>query len=137
MNALLYILGGIALAAALVVIVLIAFFNNGKKGMSGVISGGNGGSYYERNKSSSKEAFFNKLTVIACVVFAVSVLALFFAQYEPKDETSNTSKPETSKTEVSNTSTVDESKDVSEAEKEGSTEKILFTPVTDISVPSV
>ena len=28
-------------------------------------------------------------------------------------------------------------KDLSEAEKEGSTVKILFTPVTDISVPSV
>ena len=122
MNALTWTLGIIAFVAALAVIVLIAFFNNGKKGMSGVITGGNGGSYYERNKSSSKEAFMNKLTIIACVVFALSVLALFFAQYEPKDETSKneTSKNNTPKVEVSDTSVVDESKDVSETEKEAS-----------------
>lgn len=122
MNALTWTLGIIAFVAALAVIVLIAFFNNGKKGMSGVITGGNGGSYYERNKSSSKEAFINKLTIIACIVFALSVLALFFAQYEPKDETSKneTSKNNTSKVEVSDTSVVDESKDVSETEKEAS-----------------
>ena len=122
MNALTWTLGIIAFVAALAVIVLIAFFNNGKKGMSGVITGGNGGSYYERNKSSSKEAFINKLTIIACVVFALSVLALFFAQYEPKDETSKneTSKNNTSKVEVSDTSVVDESKDVSKTEKEAS-----------------
>ncbi len=122
MNALIWILGGISLAAAIAVIVLIAFFNNGKKGMSGVITGGNSGSYYERNKSTSKEGFINKLTIAACIVFAVSVLALFFAQYDPADETSKneTSKNNTSKTEVSDTSVVDESENVSETEQEAS-----------------
>lgn len=117
MNALTWILGGISLAAAIAVVVLVAFFNDGKKGMSGVITGGNGGSYYDRNKSSSKEGLINKLTITACIVFAVSVLALFFAQYEPADETSES---ETSDTEVSDTSVVDESDDVSETEQEAS-----------------
>lgn len=116
MNALIITLGILTFFAALAVVVLVAM-QNSKKGMSGVITGGNGGSYYDRNKSGTKEARLNKLTIWACIIFAVLVLLLFLAQYEPADETSkgDTSKAETSKTEVSNTS--EEEKAESEVEE--------------------
>ena len=119
MNALIITLGILTFIAAVAVVVLVAL-QDSKKGMSGVITGGNGGSYYDRNKSSSKEAKINKITIGACIAFALLVLALFFAQYEPKDETSKneTSKNETSKTEVSNTS--EEEKAESEVEESAS-----------------
>lgn len=101
MNALIITLGILTFIAALAVIILVAM-QDGKKGMSGVITGSNGGSYYDRNKSGSKEAKLSKATAIACVAFAVLVLALFLAQYEPSDEasTEDTSAAESS-TEVS------------------------------------
>ena len=74
--------------------------------MSGVITGGNGGSYYDRNKSSSKEAVLNKVTIAACVVFALLVLSLFIAQYEPDDESS--AKPNNTSKDVSEVSEVSE-----------------------------
>ncbi len=116
MNALQITLGILALIAAAVVIVMVAGFQTGKKGMSGVISGGNGGSYYERNKSSSKEATYSKVTLIACIVFAVLVLALFLSQADlGKDESSaaqNSSAAQVSEA-VSDASVADTSADTS------------------------
>jgi len=110
-NALIWTLGILTVLAAIAVIVLVAL-QNSKKGMSGVITGGNSGSYYERNKSTSKEATLNKITIIACVVFALLVLSLFIAQYEPDDESSakpnNTSKDVSEVSETSKTETSDE-----------------------------
>ncbi len=115
-NPLLWTLGILTVLAAIAVIVLVAL-QNSKKGMSGVITGGNGGSYYDRNKSSSKEAVLNKVTIIACVVFALLVLSLFIAQYEPDDESSakpNTSKDVSEVSEVSETSKEEASDEISE-----------------------
>lgn len=116
-NPLLWTLGILTVLAAIAVIVLVAL-QNSKKGMSGVITGGNGGSYYDRNKSSSKEAVLNKVTIIACVVFALLVLSLFIAQYEPDDESSakpnNTSKDVSEVSEVSETSKEEVSDEISE-----------------------
>lgn len=115
-NALIWTLGILTVIAAIAVIVLVAL-QNSKKGMSGVITGGNGGSYYDRNKSSSKEAVLNKATITACVVFALLVLSLFIAQYEPDDESSatpnNTSKDVSEVSEVSEVS-AEESDEISE-----------------------
>ena len=115
-NALIWTLGILTVIAAITVIVLVAL-QNSKKGMSGVITGGNGGSYYDRNKSSSKEAVLNKITIAACVVFALLVLSLFIAQYEPDDESSakpnNTSKDVSEVSEVSEVS-AEESDEISE-----------------------
>ncbi len=115
-NALIWTLGILTVIAAIAVIVLVAL-QNSKKGMSGVITGGNGGSYYDRNKSSSKEAVLNKITIAACVVFALLVLSLFIAQYEPDDESSakpnNTSKDVSEVSEVSEVS-AEESDEISE-----------------------
>lgn len=115
-NALIWTLGILTVLAAIAVIVLVAL-QNSKKGMSGVITGGNSGSYYERNKSTSKEATLNKITIIACVVFALLVLSLFIAQYEPGDESSakpNTSKDVSEVSEVSETSKTETSDEISE-----------------------
>lgn len=74
-----YILLAILLVCALVIIVAVLFQKSGDKGLSGTISG-NSETYYGKDKTGGREQKLFKWTLIASIVFALAVVAVYVIQ---------------------------------------------------------
>ena len=73
-----YILLGILLACSVVIVVAVTF-QKSNEGLSGTISGGSE-TYYGKDKSVQTGKKLFKITLIASLVFAVAVLAVYVLQ---------------------------------------------------------
>ena len=73
-----YILLGILLACSVVIVVAVTF-QKSNEGLSGTISGGSE-TYYGKDKSNQKGKKLFKITLIAAIVFAIAVLAVYIIQ---------------------------------------------------------
>ena len=74
-----YVLLAILLVCAIVIVVAVVFQKSGEKGLSGTISG-NSETYYGKDKTGSKDKMLFKWTLIAAIVFAVAVIAVYVIQ---------------------------------------------------------
>ena len=74
-----YVLLAVLLVCALVIIVAVLFQKSGEKGLSGTISG-NSETYYGKDKTGGREQKLFKWTLIASIVFAVAVVAVYIIQ---------------------------------------------------------
>ena len=74
-----YVLLAILLVCALVIIVAVLFQKSGEKGLSGTISG-NSETYYGKDKTGGREQKLFKWTLIASIVFALAVVAVYIIQ---------------------------------------------------------
>ena len=74
-----YILIGVLLAAAVFLVVVIALQKSDKEGLSGTIAGGSE-TYYGKDKSGGIDKKLFKWTLIAGIVFAVAVVAVYVIQ---------------------------------------------------------
>ena len=74
-----YILLAILLVCALIIVVAVLFQKSGDKGLSGTISG-NSETYYGKDKTGGREQKLFKWTLIASIVFAVAVVAVYIIQ---------------------------------------------------------
>ena len=74
-----YILMAALLISSIVIIIAVLFQKSGDEGLSGTIAGGSD-TFYGRDKSAHSERTLFKWTVIASVVFAVCVLAVYVIQ---------------------------------------------------------
>ena len=73
-----YILLGILLVCALIIAVAVVFTKS-NEGLSGTISGGSE-TYYGKDKSVQTGKKLFKITLVATIVFAVAVLAVYVIQ---------------------------------------------------------
>ena len=73
-----YILLGILLVCAVIIAVAVVF-QKSNEGLSGTISGGSE-TYYGKDKSVQTGKKIYKITLIAVIVFAVAVLAVYVLQ---------------------------------------------------------
>ena len=73
-----YILLGVLLVCALIIVVAVTF-QKSNEGLSGTISGGSE-TYYGKDKSVQTGKKLFKITLIASLVFAVAVLAVYVLQ---------------------------------------------------------
>ena len=74
-----YILLAILLVCALIIVVAVLFQKSGDKGLSGTIAG-NSETYYGKDKTGGREQKLFKWTLIASIVFAVAVVAVYIIQ---------------------------------------------------------
>ena len=74
-----YVLLAILLVCAVIITVAVLFQKSGDKGLSGTISGGSE-TYYGKDKSVQTGKKIYKITLIAVIVFAVAVLAVYVLQ---------------------------------------------------------
>ena len=74
-----YVLLAILLVCAVVITVAVLFQKSGEKGLSGTIAGGSE-TYYGKDKSGGIDKKLFKWTLIAGVVFAVAVIAVYVIQ---------------------------------------------------------
>ena len=74
-----YILLAILLVCAVVITVAVLFQKSGEKGLSGTIAGGSE-TYYGKDKSGGIDKKLFKWTLIAAIVFAVAVIAVYVIQ---------------------------------------------------------
>lgn len=74
-----YVLIGILLVAALFIIGAVLMQKSNEDGLSGAISGGSE-TFYGRDKSSHSDRALFKWTMIASIVFAVAVIAIYVIQ---------------------------------------------------------
>lgn len=74
-----YVLLAILLVCAVVITVAVLFQKSGEKGLSGTIAGGSE-TYYGKDKSGGIDKKLFKWTLIAGVVFAVAVVAVYVIQ---------------------------------------------------------
>ena len=74
-----YVLLAILLVCAVVIIVAVLFQKSGEKGLSGTIAGGSE-TYYGKDKSGGIDKKLFKWTLIAGIVFAVAVVAVYVIQ---------------------------------------------------------
>ena len=74
-----YVLLAILLVCAVVITVAVLFHKSGEKGLSGTIAGGSE-TYYGKDKSGGIDKKLFKWTLIAGVVFAVAVIAVYVIQ---------------------------------------------------------
>ena len=84
-----YVLLAILLVCAVVITVAVLFQKSGEKGLSGTIAGGSE-TYYGKDKSGGIDKKLFKWTLIAGIVFAVAVIAVYVIQ---PDYTLEVSKP--------------------------------------------
>ena len=74
-----YVLMAALLISAVIIVVAVLFQKSGDEGLSGTIAGGSD-TFYGRDKSAHSERTLFKWTVIASIVFAVCVLAVYIIQ---------------------------------------------------------
>ena len=74
-----YVLLAILLVCAVVITVAVLFQKSGEKGLSGTIAGGSE-TYYGKDKSGGIDKKLFKWTLIAAIVFAVAVIAVYVIQ---------------------------------------------------------
>jgi len=74
-----YVLLAILLVCAVIITVSVLFQKSGDKGLSGTISG-NSETYYGKDKSGGMEKKLFKWTLVASIVFAVAVVAVYVIQ---------------------------------------------------------
>ena len=74
-----YVLLAILLVCAVVITLAVLFQKSGEKGLSGTIAGGSE-TYYGKDKSGGVDKKLFKWTLIAGVVFAVAVVAVYVIQ---------------------------------------------------------
>ncbi len=74
-----YVLLAILLVCAVVITLAVLFQKSGDKGLSGTISG-NSETYYGKDKTGGIEKKLFKWTLIASIVFAVAVIAVYVIQ---------------------------------------------------------
>ena len=74
-----YVLLAILLVCAVIITVAVLFQKSGDKGLSGTISG-NSETYYGKDKSGGMEKKLFKWTLVASIVFAVAVVAVYVIQ---------------------------------------------------------
>lgn len=74
-----YVLLAILLVCAVVITVAVLFQKSGEKGLSGTIAGGSE-TYYGKDKSGGVDKKLFKWTLIAAIVFAVAVVAVYVIQ---------------------------------------------------------
>ncbi len=74
-----YILLAVLLISALFIIVAVIMQKSADEGLSGTIAGGNE-TFFGKDKSISTDKIWFRATLIACIVFAVSVLAVYVIQ---------------------------------------------------------
>ena len=74
-----YVLLAILLVCAVVITVAVLFQKSGEKGLSGTIAGGSE-TYYGKDKSGGIDKKLFKWTLVAAVVFAVAVIAVYVIQ---------------------------------------------------------
>ena len=74
-----YVLLAILLVCAVVITVAVLFQKSGEKGLSGTIAGGSE-TYYGKDKSGGVDKKLFKWTLIAGIVFAVAVVAVYVIQ---------------------------------------------------------
>ena len=74
-----YVLLAILLVCAVIITVAVLFQKSGDKGLSGTISG-NSETYYGKDKSGGMEKKLFKWTLVASIVFAVTVVAVYVIQ---------------------------------------------------------
>ena len=74
-----YVLLAILLVCAVVITLAVLFQKSGEKGLSGTIAGGSE-TYYGKDKSGGIDKKLFKWTLIAGVVFAVAVIAVYVIQ---------------------------------------------------------
>lgn len=74
-----YVLLAILLVCAVVITVAVLFQKSGEKGLSGTIAGGSE-TYYGKDKSGGIDKKLFKWTLIAGIVFAVAVVAVYVIQ---------------------------------------------------------
>ena len=73
-----YILLAILFVCALIIVAAVVL-QKSNEGLSGTIAGGND-TYYNKDKSADLGKKLFKITMIACIVFAVAVLAAYILQ---------------------------------------------------------
>ncbi len=73
------VLMAILLVSAIFIVIAVIFQKSADEGLSGTIAGGNE-TFYGKDKSANTDRLWFKLTLIACVVFAVSVLLVYIIQ---------------------------------------------------------
>ena len=74
-----YVLLAILLVCAIVITLAVLFQKSGEKGLSGTIAGGSE-TYYGKDKSGGVDKKLFKWTLIAGIVFAVAVIAVYVIQ---------------------------------------------------------
>lgn len=74
-----YVLLAILLVCAVVITIAVLFQKSGEKGLSGTIAGGSE-TYYGKDKSGGIDKKLFKWTLIAGIVFAVAVVAVYVIQ---------------------------------------------------------
>ena len=74
-----YVLLAILLVCAVVITVAVLFQKSGDKGLSGTISGSSE-TYYGKDKSGGIEKKLFKWTLVASIIFAVAVVAVYVIQ---------------------------------------------------------
>ena len=74
-----YVLLAILLVCAVVITLAVLFQKSGEKGLSGTIAGGSE-TYYGKDKSGGIDKKLFKWTLIAAIVFAVAVIAVYVIQ---------------------------------------------------------
>ena len=75
-----YVLLAVLLLAAVFIVIAVLFQKSSDEGLSGTIAGGNSETYYGKDKSNQKGSKLAKITLIAIIVFAVAVLAVYIIQ---------------------------------------------------------
>jgi preprotein translocase subunit SecG len=78
MQILMYVLLGVLLVCALAIVVSVVL-QKSNEGLSGTISGGSE-TYYGKDKSAKRGKLLFRISLIACIVFAVAVLAVYVIQ---------------------------------------------------------
>ena len=74
-----YVLLALLLVSAVIIIIAVLLQKSGDEGLSGTIAGGSD-TFYGRDKSAHSERSLFKWTIIAAVIFAVCVLAVYVIQ---------------------------------------------------------
>jgi len=69
---------GVSFLSALFLVVAVLLQKTKEDGLSSTIVGGSTETYYGKDKLGSKDKLLYKLTIIVGIVFAVSVLAIYF-----------------------------------------------------------
>ena len=78
MQILMYILLGVLFVCAIAIVVSVVL-QKSNEGLSGSIAGGSE-TYYGRDKSAKRGKLLFRISLIACIVFAVAVLAVYVIQ---------------------------------------------------------
>lgn len=89
MDILRYVLMGLSLVSALFIVVAVLLQKTKEDGLSSTIVGGNTETYYGKEKSGRMDKVLFKWTIIAGIVFAVSVLAIYLISPDVAGATRN------------------------------------------------